>query len=355
LYELIYMGNCAMVSSSKRRTSSKKYYKKKVLLLGGLEQIKDRFQEEVSDSSLSLNNKQTIGVNISKIPYNSQFDYYLWNISCGLERSFIRPMYYTGAEAVIVFISEDNIQQIIPYYREITTRLPIVTVIFCILLNTKTPEEIKDAYFTTKEFRKLFEEQDFKFNRISKGKYLFSQISSFFSENLNENTFKDHFAINFIPLTNLLKSQENIQYICEEYIEPEQASSSLKRRLNTVALRRYLNRLNIPFKVEDSDWIILDNNIFGQFSIFLRNGDVYHTPQRCLDCNHHSCQRKNRVNNFICIEANGKGWSNIEGFCQKELLVLSKILILQGANENNLPKTILKQINRLKTCIKEKG
>lgn len=355
MYELIYMGNCAMVSSSKRRTSSKKYYKKKVLLLGGLEQIKDRFQEEVSDTSLSLNNKHTIGVNISKITYNTQFDYYLWNISCGLERSFIRPMYYTGAEAVIVFISEENAQQIVPYYREITSRLPIVTVIFCILLNNKTQEEINDAYFTTKEFKLLFEEQDFEFNRISKGEHIFSQISSFFSKNLNENTFEDHFAINFIHLTNLLNSQENIQYLCEEYIEPEQTSSSLKRRLNTVALRRYLNRLNIPFKVEDSDWIILNNNKFGEFSIFLRNGDAYYTPQRCLDCNDPSCQRKNRVNNFVCIEANGKGWSNIEGFCQKELLVLSKILILQGSNENDLPQSILKQINRLKACIKEKA
>lgn len=343
------------MSSSESGTSTEKYYKKKILLLGGLEQVKDKFQKEVSNTSLSLNNKTTIGVNISKVSYSRDLDYYLWNVSCELGKTFVRPMYYTGAEAVIIFISEDNIEQILQYYKEIISRLPVITLIFCIIVNNKSVREIKDAYFKTEKFANLFREKDFKVNTISDIEQIFSQISACFSTNLKEGKFSDNFIIDFIPLKSIVKSGNNVQYSCEEYIEPSEMATSPNRRLNTSILRTYLKQLPIQYKEEDSDWIIIKNKVFGKFSIFLRNGDVYFTPKNCLDCKNFTCRRKNRVNNFICIEANGEGWSNVRGICQRELLVLSKILFLNDAEENSLPKPILRQIRRMETCLKDKN
>ena len=57
---------------------------------------------------------------------------------------------------------------------------------------------------------------------------------------------------------------------------------------------------------------------------------------------------------FICITNATKGWSNIKGLSQKELLVLSKILILIDANKDNIPESILDQINKISYCSKEK-
>lgn len=343
-----------VTSSQKSRSSARKYYKKKILLLGGVEQIKDRFQEIVSKTGFSLKNKNTIGVNISKVPYNKIYDFYLWNISCKLERVFVRTMYYTGAEAVIVFISEDNVEQMLDYYKEIIIRLPVITILFCIILKDKTVQDIKNAYFSTSKFLSLLSTHKFEFNKIFDEKSVFSQISSLFRKNMKEGKLNDHFVINFIPLMNIVNNKNNIKYTCEDYFEPEQSSSELNRRLNTKILKKYLYQLKIPFRVVDSDWIILDNKNLGEFSIFLRNGDAYFTPKNCLNCKNYTCMRKKRINNFICIEAKSKGWSNIEGIYQKELLVLSKILILNDAEEESLPKAILKQIKSLESCIKEK-
>jgi hypothetical protein len=226
--------------------------------------------------------------------------------------------------------------------------------IFCIIVNNKNVAEIKDTYFKAEEFTNLVMEKDFNVSRISDPEEIFSQISACLSKNLEEGKFNDNFVIDFIPLKEIVKSGNNIQYSCGEYIEPDDTASSPNRRLNTPILRSYLEKLPIQFEEETADWITVKNGDFGKFSIFLRNGDVYFTPAHCLDCKKDSCRRKNRINNFICIEANGEGWSNIRGVCQKELLVLSKILFLKDADENSLPKPILRQIRRLEICLKDK-
>jgi hypothetical protein len=54
---------------------------------------------------------------------------------------------------------------------------------------------------------------------------------------------------------------------------------------------------------------------------------------------------------FICIEAEeSTGWSNINGFEQNELLIITKILALLEGNEKNLPKSVVRQIKKLNMC-----
>ncbi len=342
-----------MVSSSQKRTAIKAYYKKKICLIGGLEHIKDKFQEKVSDRSLSLDNKKTIGVNISKFTDHQHFDYFLWNIYCGIEKSFIRSTYYSGAEAVIVLISEDNVEQILQYYREIVTRLPVITIIFCIVLKYKTIPEITSAYFNTKSFNTLFRSQRFRIHEIEQPDQIFSQIRSAFLEDITNGEFNDNFIINFISLEKIVENgRGEIPYICDKYVEPAYDQSTSSRRLNTDILKYYLTKLALPFEFIDSDWIVINNETFGDFSIFLRNGEVYLTPHQCLKCEEKDCPKKKRTRNFICIQAETKGWSNVRGLYQKELLVLSKIITLKNANKHNLPKSILSQIENILPCVK---
>ena len=99
------------------------HFKKKICLLGSLEDIKDEFQEKSSDSCLPFDNKLNIGVNISRADFlyknDVKFDYFLWNIDCDQEKAFLRTTFYPGAEAIIIFVSENNVQQIYHYFNEI--------------------------------------------------------------------------------------------------------------------------------------------------------------------------------------------------------------------------------------------
>jgi len=329
------------------------YFKKKVCLLGGVEEIKNEFQNILSTSSLSMENKNNIGVNISKVDFltqNQNFEFFLWNINCSQEKAFLRSTFYNGSEAVIVLISEDCIEQVLQYLQELKTRIPIITVIFCVILNNKTEEEIKKAYFNSEDFKKVISEEEFKIERFSNAKEIFGQISSLFLRKVKYDQYNDHFIIGFMSLENLI-GDKTIEYDCHDYYEPTE-SSVTSCRIDVEILKQYLDKLRIDYEEIRPEWIKIYNKNFGTFSIFLRNGNVYYIPKNCEKCKDKKCFKKREMENYICIEARTKGWSNIEGLNQKELLVLSKILTLKYSDENSLPLSILEQINKYKECYK---
>lgn len=333
----------------------KAFFKKKICLLGGLEEIKNKVQNILSSSTLSMENKKNIGVNISKvdliISQNQNFEYFLWNINCSHEKAFLRTTFYTGAEVCIVLISENKVEQILQYFQEITTRIPVVTIIFCIILNNRTEEDIQQVYFNTASFEERISSEELEIKTISHPKEIFTQISDFFLRKVKFNDYDDNFVIDFISIDELL-GKEITSYECDDYYEPTSGISSGHYRINTKALKKYLYKMNIDYTEIDPEWININNENFGTFSVFLRNGNIYYTPKSCENCKDKKCLKKRQTENYICIEARSKGWSNIKDLDQKELLVLSKILLLNHADEKGLPPSILEQINKYRECLK---
>lgn len=329
------------------------YFKKKIILLGGLETLKDEFQKRNSITTLSPKNKNTIGVNISRVDIHSgknHFEYFLWNVYCGREKAFLRTIFYQGAEAVIVLISEDKVEQIPQYFKEITARLPVITILFLIILKDKSIDEIKEAYLSTPTFNKLIFDNKFNLHKIFSSAHIFGQIGSLFLKKLNTHELEDNYLIDFIEFNNLFDSN-HIDDTCNEYFEAQSNGSHYERRIDAQIVKSVISHLDLDLEIEDSDWVHVPNKTFGgEFSIFLRNGNVYFIPEKCVFCKKLSCYRKNRLNNYICIEAETKGWSNVKGMNQKELLVLSKILALIKGKPKILPKTIVNQIQKYLSC-----
>jgi hypothetical protein len=342
-----------MTVANNRSSESGLFFKKKVLLLGGQEDIKDTFQENISINTLSMKNKNTIGVNISRVDIlsnHNHFEYFLWNINCTLNKAFLRTIFYQGAEAAIVFISEDKVEQIQQYYKEIVARLPVITIIFCILYQHNTIGEIKEAYFSTPSFKKLLHEKDFIIHQIQSPTKMFDQVGSSFLEKIQTNELYDNFIIDFIPLKSVIENEQD-NYVWEDYFEARQNNPHYERRINTEKIKMYLKKLQTGVEWRDSDWVHIPNRSYGgNFSVFLRNGNVYFVPKKCLICNKKDCYRKNWLNNYVCIEAKTEGWSNITGLKQKELLLLSKILLLKNADTNSLPESISNQIKKYCMC-----
>ena len=104
------------LSSCNKELLTGRQCKSKICLIGGLEAYKDEFQRVWSDASLSLQNKDNIGVNIIRINLDSgpfsKFLIYLWNINCSEKWASYRASFYSGTEGVIVFISELYFDQI---------------------------------------------------------------------------------------------------------------------------------------------------------------------------------------------------------------------------------------------------
>jgi hypothetical protein len=342
------------IKKTSQKQSEKSTYKKKVVLLGGLESLKDEFQRKVSSNFLSIEHKKNIGVSISTIDYyeskKTQFNYFLWNIDCGISRSFIRTTFYTGAEAIIVFISEDKVPQILPYFNEIKFRMPVITLIFCIILKDQTTKKIIDTYFRRGEFETIFADNDFRFKYIKNPNKIFKQVSSSFLEKVKTNELKDNFIINFIPFEILVEDLK-VNTSCNDYFEPNRELVSSTTRLNVEKIKQYINQLGIEVDHNHPDWVRIHSKNFGIFSVFLRNGSVYLSPKNCLNCKSKRCLKSKKIQHFICIESENDGWTNVKGLEKKELLVISKILALREATIYNLPKSILKQINKIKKCI----
>ncbi len=337
----------------------KKIMKKKVCILGGMEHYKDEFQKELSSNALPIENKQNIGVNISKIDFsfreNDIFEFLLWNIDCRQQRAYLRTIFYNGAEAIIILISEKKIDQILHYFDEIQARLPSIMVVFCIILEQLTKDEIIYQYLSVKDFKSKIESYNIQIKEISKPSDILDQICSNFLKKERYKELENVYYIDFIPL-NLLFFQSNISDECNDYFEPETRNTEDIHKINTEKLIDYILNLKLDIIFEPPNWIKIKNKNFGTFSIYLRgNGNVYYFPKKCENCKETKCLKLKKAPFFICIEAGeSNGWTNIKAFDQIELLILSKIIALKEANENNLPKSLLNQINKINICDKGK-
>jgi hypothetical protein len=335
-------------------------FKKKVCLIGNLENYKNEFQQLISSNSLPINNKDNIGVNISRVDYilesdekHERFEFLLWNVDCRQRRSFLRTIFYNGTEAMIVFISDTKMEQIIQYFDEIRQNLPIINIIFCIILEESSRIEIVNRYLENEPYKSLIEGYNIEVNEISDPKNILRQISFAFLRRLKNKEMDNTYIFNLIPIK-LLFAQLEISDICYEYYEPETHDIIIKRQINTDLLNQYLIKIGIDISDKSQNWIRIKNKNLGTFTIYLKNGNVYYFPKVCEKCKEKNCLTYKKAPYFICIEAESGslGWSNIKGFKQNELLILSKIFALQEGNESNLPKSVLKQIKIINVCKK---
>lgn len=336
------------------------YLKKKICLLGGQELFKDAFQKKVSSNCLPIENKQNIGVNISRIEYfyqsnknHQKFEFLLWNIDCGRRRSFIRTIFYNGAEAMVVFIADTKIEQIYHYLNEIRQRMPVITIIFCIILEKFSKEEIIKTLFEHGDFKYLIKNENIQINKLSESSEILDQICSNCLSKIKKKESENCYIINLIPLQSLI-DPSGVKDNCNDYFEPQSHDERIKKKININALSNFLSKIGIEVEEKSQNWIRIKNKNFGTFSIYLKNGNVYYFPIICEKCGDKKCLTYKKAPYFLCIEAESgsRGWSNIKEFNQDELLILSKIFAIMEGNENTLPKSVLKQINRINKCNK---
>jgi hypothetical protein len=342
------------LSSLETPLLSKPLIKKKICILGGVENYKDEFQKKLSSNSLPLENKQNIGVNISKIDFSfkkyEKFEFLLWNIDCRRQRAYLRTIFYNGAEAIIIFISETKVDQIMYYLNEIQGRIPSITIIFCIILEQYTREEIISRHFKNEDLDSIIKSNDIHINEISEPLEILDQICSFFLKRYKYKEIDNTYIIDFIPLHNLFVHSD-VTDECNDYYEPETRNTNITQTINTEQLVKYILGLKLDVRFESTNWLRFKNKELGNFSIFLKNGNVYYFPKICEKCQRSNCLKSKKAPFFICIEAGeSTGWTNIDGLDQNELLIITKILALKEGNEKNLPKSVLKQIKNLNRC-----
>ncbi|MFX1325105.1 MAG: hypothetical protein ACFE8N_09110 [Promethearchaeota archaeon] len=335
------------------------YIKKKICILGGQENYKDEFQKRISCNCLSIENKHNIGVNISKIDYNltpnQKFEFLLWNIDCGQNRAFLRTVFYSGADILIIFISETKLDQIQLYYEEIQSRLPETSLIFCVILENHSKQEIIESYFDDRELRFLTEDNAVQIYEISDPSELFEQISTIFLKRLKRKELKKTYIIDFVEVNSLF-GHSSIKDQCLDYFEPNDPSSKPKPTINTEVLNDYIQKLDLDIEYESENWIKIKNNNLGVFTIYIKNGNTYYFPNICEKCNNKKCLKYKKAPYFICIEAgDSKGWSNIKDFNQNELLTLTKIIALKEGDEKSLPREVINQIYNINICEKKKN
>ncbi|MFW9818326.1 MAG: hypothetical protein ACFFE5_01855 [Candidatus Thorarchaeota archaeon] len=345
------------MSSLETALQEKYVLKKKLCVLGGTEMYKDEFQRQLSSNSLPIENKRNIGVNISKIDFffkkHEKFEFLLWNIDCRQPRSYLRTIFYNGAEAIIIFISETKVDQILQYFNELQTRISSVSIIFCIILEKYNKEEIINKYFKKKQMSTILNSNNFQIIEIFEGLEILNQICSISLKKSKCKEVENTYIIDFIPLS-LLFENDNITDDCNEYYEPEMRSSNIPLNINTELLINYILKLKLDIKFESENWIKIQNKKLGTFSLYIKNGNVYYYPKICEKCKDKACIKLKKAPFFICIESGeSKGWTNINGFEQPELLILTKILALVEGDEKTLPHSVLKQIKNINLC--EKG
>jgi hypothetical protein len=333
--------------------------KKKVCILGGYENYKDEFQKRISSNCLPIENKHSIGVNISKIDFfynfNQKFEFLLWNIDCSQNRAFLRRTFYSGADAIIFFISEEKVNQIRQYFDEIQSMSPDILLVFCVILENLSQEDIVSSYFDSEEFISLILDYKIKTCEISDQSEIFKQLSSLFLKKIKEKELESKIIVNFIQLDSLF-GHSVIRDECNDYYEPE--THDLKSDLQLVnidLLNDYIQSLDLDIEYESLNWIKIKNKTFGTFSIYIKNGKVYYFPEICEKCNVKKCSKFKNTPYFICIEAGkSSGWTNIKGFNPIELLILAKIIALKEGNEKNLPHSVIKQIKNINQCERRK-
>ncbi len=330
--------------------------KKKIALLGGLEKYKDNFQELISSNCLEIDNKRNIGVNISRIDklYKNELkiEYFLWNIDCGQRGACLRNIFYSGSEAFIIFISETKLNQIPLYFNEIHTQIQNINIIFCVVLEKTKKNTLLNVHFKNEEINSLIENNKFQINSIEQVSAMINQMSSIFLNKMKDREVENVYIIDFIQ-ESLLFPKSYITDECNDYFESQSYDLQVKQIINTEKLVNFILKLDFEIELDSNKWIKVRNEAFGKFSIFIKNGNVYYYPEICENCKDKKCSNKKNAPYFICIEANSKSWTNIEGFNQPELFLISKVLALKEGNESTLPLSILIQILNLNQCKKK--
>ncbi|MHA2008880.1 MAG: hypothetical protein ACXABO_12495 [Promethearchaeota archaeon] len=331
--------------------------KKKVCILGGQETYKDEFQKRISSNCLPIENKNNIGVNISKTDFfhtpDKKFEFLLWNIDCRQRRVFLRTTFYHGSDALIIFISEKKITQIKLYFDEIHSRMHDIIIIFCVILDKMAKKDIMSSYTKTNDFKSILNERDIQIHEISAPSEIFRQISTLILKRIQKKELESNIIIDFISINKLL-SRSTVREDCDDYFEPATHNFKTKKLVNTELLVEFIHKLDLEIEFESLNWVKIKNQSFGTFSIYLKKGNVYYFPKICEKCKDKKCQKYRKSPYFICIEAeDSRGWTNIKGFNQDELIILTKIIALKEGNEKNLPKSVLKQIDNINRCEKK--
>ena len=334
-----------------------RYFKIKICLLGGTELYKNEFQKKISSECLPMENKQFIGVNIGRLNYNykkeKDFEFNLWNIDCNQNWAFLRTTYYRGAEAIIIFISELKMDQIHHYLSEIKKRMHTITIIFCVLLERFTKQDIVTTYFHEQEFNNIFYSNDIKLEEISEpSKILDLVCSAFLEKRENQGPF-DNFIINFIPIRDLIQNGDDFikhNDICRDYFEPEYNYFGInqEKRINLPLIKRIISKFDDPLLIPYSDHVKIKHERFGTFLLNLKDGKLYLTPKKCEECQNQNCLTLKDAPYYVCIQQENSGWSNVKGIEQPELLIMSKIYAICN---DLLPNKVVKRIKKINTCV----
>ena len=306
-----------------------------------------------------MENKHNIGVNISKIDFsykiNQKFEFLLWNIDCSQNRAFLRRTFYSGADAIIFFVSEEKFNQIKQYFDEIQTMFTDIFLVFCVILENLSQKDIVNSYFNSEEFISITLDYKIKTYQISNHSEIFKQLSSFFIKRRKEKALESKIIINFIHLDALF-GHSVVRDECNDYYELESHALKFNQQLvNFELLNNYIQSLDLDIEYESLNWIKINNKNFGTFSIYIKNGKVYYFPEICENCKAKKCSKLKKIPFLICIEAGeSSGWTNIKGFNKIELLILAKIIALKEGNEKNLPNSVIDQIKNINQCIRRK-
>ena len=329
--------------------SKTRQFKLKICLLGNLESHKDEFQESVSSRTLSEENKQYIGVNISRIDFQGSHELYLWNVDCSREFAPLRLSFYRGSEAMIVLIPEQRVEQILQYWEEIRSQLPVITVVFCIILDHYSREEMSKLLEEDPSIQSFTQSKSVKIHERAPMEKIFNQVYSQFLLKIDKKRFDDAIFINFLERESLFNDNTGKEDGSTAYHEPSYHGTGRPRRNNVEALKSLLSNMELRNVYLSDDWVKIPHEKYGTFSIFLRNGAVYLTPLICHKCKHRSnCNRHQDEPFYVCIEAETNGWSNRNDLEAQELSVLSKILAL--ATNCPLPESIITQCEKINSC-----
>lgn len=342
---MISSSTTACTAPDEREATREPYYKFKVSLLGSVEELKSQFRERVSEATIKARNKRIIGVSIGglQVPLtvdaagSRDHDAYLllWDIACDSRFCALRPMYYRGSAAIIVVLDENSVDQLEDYYAEILERTTAVSLHFVICTRTQSADELLGALFGCVGGE--VDLGEFEVNHIRHPHEVIEWVTRKFQAKLARGFPRDHFAISFLDERDLVAERRPVQRPLE-YCRPEDTRDRVNplTRVRVAELEAQLTRWHVP--VDPADHAVTIRGEAGTFTVFLRDGATYLTPQKCL-----SCSRACKIRRYICIVGDSVGWASNPEMGQRELVILSKIVGLQA---DILPDHVREQIRR---------
>ena len=108
--------------------------------------------------------------------------------------------------------------------------MPAITIIFCIILEKISKEEIINAKFENEDFRFLVKNNNIQINEISEPSEIFDQICSICLSKMKNKEIENCYLINLIPLQSLL-NHSGVKDNCNDYYEPQPYDEKIKKKL----------------------------------------------------------------------------------------------------------------------------